>query len=131
MTDLRAEATGYALRFINEAIPGQPIVRSRRLMLALKPNDQKLTQVNLLFQAPTNTLVADITKLPDSTLAVRVYLPLDEFPLYYDVLIAEKPIKVQIQFDGLLAVNQTLPVKFAMLFTDTEPVGEGPKDGTI
>ncbi len=127
MTDLRAEATSFGLRLINEAVPNQPIVRSRRLLLSLKPNEQKLTQVNLLFTAQANALVADITKLTDTTLAVRVYLPLAEFPLYYDVVKSEKPIRLQIQFDGQVAVNQSLPVKFFMLFAD-EPVGEGPKD---
>lgn len=130
MTDLRAEATAYGLRLINEAIPNQSIARSRRLLLGIKPNDQKLTQVNLLFTAQANTLVADITRLSDNTLAVRVYLPLAEFPLYYDVVKSEKPIRLQIQFDGQPVVNQSIPVKFFMLFAD-EPVGEGPKDSTV
>ena len=127
MTDLRAEAISYGLRFINEAQPNQPVTRTRRLLLNLKPNNHKLTQVNLLFSSQARPFIADITKLPDTSLAVRVYLPLDEFPLYYDVLINEKPIRLQIQFDGQLIVNQSIPVKFAMLFTD-EPVGEGPTD---
>lgn len=129
MTDLRAEATGYALRFINES-SGSGIAHSRRLLLILKPNDQKLTQFNLLFSSDPHPAPADITKLPDATLAVRVYLQPDEFAPYYDVLRSERPIKLQIQFEGTPLVNVPLPAKFAMLFTDIETAGEGPVDAS-
>ena len=127
MTDLRAEITMYGLRLISESPGGQPAVRSRRLLLTPKPNDQKVNQINLLFADNGTPFVGDVQRLTDGNLAVRVYLPYDEFPVYYNVLQTEKPVRAQLIFDGELLPNQAIPIRFAMLYVD-EPVGEGPRD---
>ena len=127
MTDLRAEITGYGLRLISEA-PTEQLPRfSRRLLLSPRPNEQKINQINLLFQSSDPTSVGDVKRLPDGNVAVRVYLPYDAFPAYYEVLQTEKPVRAQIRFDGELPSNQVMPIQFAMLYVD-EPVGEGPRD---
>ncbi|QJD77373.1 hypothetical protein [Spirosoma rhododendri] len=127
MTDLRAEITMYGLRLINETPAGQPIARSRRLLLTPKPNDQKVNQINLLFRDNGPAIVGDVQRLTDGNVAVRVYLPYNEFPVYYNVLQTEKPVRAQIIFDGDLLPNQVIPIRFAMLYVD-KPVGEGPQD---
>lgn len=128
MTDLRAEITWYGLRLISEASTGQPIALSRLLLMVPKPNEQKINQINLVFQSKGPVNVGDVQRLSDGNVAVRVYLPYSEFPVYYQVLQTEKPVRAQIKFDGDLQPNQVIPVQFAMLHVD-EPVGEGPRDG--
>ncbi len=127
MTDLRTEITNYGLRLINDTPAGQPIVRSRRLLLTPKPNEQKVNQINLLFRDNGPASVGNIQRLTDGNLAVRVYLPYDEFSVYYTVLQTEKPVRAQLIFDGDVQTGQPIPVRFAMLYVD-EPVGEGPRD---
>ena len=129
MTDLRAEITMYGLRLISETTTGQPISRSRRLLLTPKPNSQKFNQINLLFASNGPSMVGDVQQLTDGNVAVRVYLPYDDFSVYYNVLQTEKPVQAQIIFDGTLQTNQAIPVRFAMLYVD-EPVGEGPVDAS-
>lgn len=127
MTDLRAEITWYGLRLMGEVTVGQGRSLSRRLLLTPKPNDQKITQINLLFQSNGPDGVGDIQRLADGNVAVRLYLPYDEFAIYYQVLQTEKPVRAQLQFEGELQPNQVLPLRFAMLYVD-EPTGEGPRD---
>lgn len=127
MTDLRVEITSYGLRLISDTPAGQPIARSRRLLLTPKPNEQKVNQINLLFRDNGPTSVGDVQRLTDGNLAVRVYLPYEEFSVYYTVLQTEKPVRAQLIFDGDVQTGQPIPVRFAMLYVD-EPVGEGPRD---
>lgn len=127
MTDLRVEITNYGLRLISDTPAGQPIARSRRLLLTPKPNEQKVNQVNLLFRDNGPTIAGDVQRLTDGNLAVRVYLPYDEFSVYYTVLQTEKPVRAQLIFDGDVQTGQPIPIRFAMLYVD-EPVGEGPRD---
>lgn len=96
MTDLRAEITMYGLRLTSETATGQPISHTRRLLLTPKPNDQKVNQINLLFRGDGLNIVGDVQRLTDGNVAVRVYLPYDEFPIYYNVLQTEKPVRAQI-----------------------------------
>ncbi|GAB3562363.1 hypothetical protein GCM10027578_04610 [Spirosoma luteolum] len=130
MTDLRAEITGYGLRLINDTAAGNAVVRSRRLLLIPRPNDLKLGQINLLFSDGQTTLVGDVQRLDTGMLAVRVYLPYAEFPVYYDVLRAEKPIQMQLIVDGAIPSGHAVPLRMAMLYAD-EPVGEGPRDSQL
>ncbi len=127
MTDLRAEITSYGLRLISDTPAGQPIARSRRLLLTPRPNEQKVNQINLLFRDNGPASVGDVQRLTDGNLAVRVYLPYEEFSVYYAVLQTEKPVRAQLIVDGDVQIGQPIPIRFAMLYVD-EPVGEGPRD---
>jgi hypothetical protein len=59
---------------------------------------------------------------------IHGWLPSSEYPLWYEVLRAEKPLTF---FYEISPINGADYISTISLGTSTEPVGEGPKDGSL